>query len=59
MPKRDKEYPHLCAPNDGYDENNLWMGLTPEEADAKGAEFRKWCQQRKAAHWQPEKKTVQ
>lgn len=28
-----KKWPHLCAPNDGYDENGLWNGMTPEEVD--------------------------
>jgi hypothetical protein len=26
-----QEYPRLSAPNDGYDENDRWLGMTPEE----------------------------
>jgi len=25
------KYPMLQGPNDGYDENDRWMGMTPEE----------------------------
>lgn len=28
------EHPHLSAPNDGYDENGLWCGMTQAEVKA-------------------------
>lgn len=59
MPKMDKKYPYLCAPNDGYDENDRWMGMTPEEVDAKGEAFRRMCEADKARYYTPPKVIIQ
>lgn len=47
-------YPYLSAPNDGYDEDGLWCGMTPEEVKA----FCRQCdvereQMRILYHWVP------
>lgn len=48
--KVDHLYPMLCAPNDGYDENGRWMGMTPEEVTVwlEGVEQRFFL-----AQWSP------
>lgn len=28
------KFPSLSEPNNGYDENDLWLGMTPEEVEA-------------------------
>ncbi len=48
--KVDHLYPMLCAPNDGYDENDLWMGLTPEEVSLR---LEADEQRRFLVHWSP------
>ena len=34
------KYPMLERPNNGYDENDLWNGMTPEEVEADLKEIR-------------------
>jgi hypothetical protein len=51
------KFPHLSAPNDGFDENNLWMGLTPEEVAKRYQDHLQEMKRRDAirrfAHWTP------
>ena len=40
MKKIDVRYEMLSAPNDGYDEEGRWLGMTPEEVERWLAELR-------------------
>jgi hypothetical protein len=52
------KFPMLSAPNDGFDENDLWMGLTPEEVHRQYLEHLQDMKRREALrrfiHWRPE-----
>lgn len=47
MPKKPVkvhvEFPHLSAPNNGYDENGLWNGMTPDQVRVWLQEFDYEC----------------
>ena len=48
------KYPMLSAPNDGYDENGLWRGMTPVEVAALVERMREQAAQRRILyHWTP------
>ena len=48
------KFPHLSAPNDGYDENGLWCGMTQEEVKAFCRQCDVEAEQMKILyHWVP------